>query len=303
MNGISRRQKPSGPSAANMNGRRRPIGVWKVSLHGPITGDNVSANTPSAPSTSPINVPDSVNRCRSGGRYAAVVVIENASPKAPAPRIQKTLRLTAPDCRAASAVTCVTASDLGDYAVGGEPAADHQNDHLLCTRDRLVPVLELAEHPAGEDLLDCPVEDVAGHARIEVRTEFTIRLTAGDDPLEPGDALLQVRAACHLAHEHADEVRVAAPRAQQELGDSGETVSCALVGLLDRAHCVEDVAPRLAEDRLEQLFLRTEVVVEQAVRETRFLGDVTDPAGVVALARKHAHGSVENEPTLVLLAC
>jgi hypothetical protein len=44
-------------------------------------------------------------------------------------------------------------------------------------------------------------------------------------------------------------------------------------------------------------------VVEQTVRDTRFLGDVTNPAGVVALARKDAHGSVENEPTLVLLAC
>jgi hypothetical protein len=39
------------------------------------------------------------------------------------------------------------------------------------------------------------------------------------------------------------------------------------------------------------------------VRDTGFLGDVTDPAGVVALARKDAHGRVENEPTLVLLAC
>ena len=83
----------------------------------------------------------------------------------------------------------------------------------------------------------------------------------------------------------------------------GEAVACALVGLLDRAHRVEDIAPRLAEDRLEQLFLRTEVVVEQTVRDTGFLGDVADPAGVVALARKDAHGSVEDEPTLVLLAC
>ena len=37
MNAISARQKPSGPSAASMNGLRRPIGVWNVSLHGPIT--------------------------------------------------------------------------------------------------------------------------------------------------------------------------------------------------------------------------------------------------------------------------
>ena len=46
MNGISSRQKPSGPSAASMNGRRRPSGVWNESLHGPITGETHSANTP-----------------------------------------------------------------------------------------------------------------------------------------------------------------------------------------------------------------------------------------------------------------
>ena len=43
-----------------MNGRRRPIGVSKVSLHGPITGDRQSAKMPSAPRTSPISEPDSV---------------------------------------------------------------------------------------------------------------------------------------------------------------------------------------------------------------------------------------------------
>ena len=49
-----------GPSAASMNGRRRPSGVWKVSLHGPITSGSVSAKTPSAASTSPTSVVDSV---------------------------------------------------------------------------------------------------------------------------------------------------------------------------------------------------------------------------------------------------
>ena len=45
MNGISSRQKPSGPSAASMNGRRRPSGVWNESLQGPITGDTHRANS------------------------------------------------------------------------------------------------------------------------------------------------------------------------------------------------------------------------------------------------------------------
>ena len=38
-----------------MNGLRRPIGVWNVSLHGPITSGNVSAKAPSAPAINPIN--------------------------------------------------------------------------------------------------------------------------------------------------------------------------------------------------------------------------------------------------------
>ena len=37
MKATSARQKPIGPSAASMNGCLRPIGVWNVSLHGPIT--------------------------------------------------------------------------------------------------------------------------------------------------------------------------------------------------------------------------------------------------------------------------
>ena len=43
---------------------------------------------PSAASTAAIIVFESVNFDSSGGRYAAVVVIENARPKAPSPRIQ-----------------------------------------------------------------------------------------------------------------------------------------------------------------------------------------------------------------------
>ena len=88
MNAMIARQKPIGPSAASMNGRRRPIGVLKVSLQGPITSGSVSANTPSAASTAAIIVFESVNFSSSGGRYAAVVVIEKASPNAPRPRIQ-----------------------------------------------------------------------------------------------------------------------------------------------------------------------------------------------------------------------
>ena len=41
MKATSARQNPSGPSATSMNGRRLPIGVWNVSLQGPITSGSV----------------------------------------------------------------------------------------------------------------------------------------------------------------------------------------------------------------------------------------------------------------------
>lgn len=88
MNASSASENPVGPSATSMNGRRRPSGVWNESLHGPITSGRVIANTPSAASTSAIRVAEEVNCPRSGGRYAAVVVSENASPKAPRPSVQ-----------------------------------------------------------------------------------------------------------------------------------------------------------------------------------------------------------------------
>ena len=74
-----------------------------------------------------------------------------------------------------------------------------------------------------------------------------------------------------------------------------------LVGLLDPAERLEHVAPRVAEDRLEHLVLRLEVVVEEAVRDAGLLGDVADAARVVAAAREHADGGVEDLPPLLLL--
>src|SRR5712692_7449121 len=63
----------------------------------------------------------------------------------------------------------------------------------------------------------------------------------------------------------------------------------------------EQVAPVLAEDGLEQLLLRGEVVVEKPVRDARLLGDVPDPARVVALPREDTDGGIEQQPALLLL--
>ena len=90
MNAIRARQKPIGPRATSMKGRRRPSGVWNVSLHGPITSGSEIANKPSAARTSAISVAEVVNWPSRGGRYAAVVVSEKARPKAPRPSVQTT---------------------------------------------------------------------------------------------------------------------------------------------------------------------------------------------------------------------
>ena len=55
-----------------------------------------------------------------------------------------------------------------------------------------------------------------------------------------------------------------------------------------------------AEDGLEQLVLRVEVVVEEPMRDACLLGDVAYAARVVALAGKHTDRSVQDELPLVL---
>ena len=68
MKATSARQKPIGPRPTSMNGRRRPIGVWNVSLHGPMTSGSVSAKSPSEPRMTAISVRELVNFSSSGGR-------------------------------------------------------------------------------------------------------------------------------------------------------------------------------------------------------------------------------------------
>ena len=92
MNGTSSRQKAIGPRPTSMKGRRRPSGVWNVSLQGPTTGDRVSAKNPSAPITSPITEPEVVKECSSGGSATEIVVIEKARPNAPRPSVQSSRR-------------------------------------------------------------------------------------------------------------------------------------------------------------------------------------------------------------------
>ena len=41
-------------------------------------------------------------------------------------------------------------------------------------------------------------------------------------------------------------------------------------------------------------------MVEKAVRDTRFLGDVTDARGVVAVSGKDANGGIDDQAALLL---
>src|SRR5262245_27342532 len=77
-----------GKTARRRYGRRRPKEVVVASLIGPTRSGTGSAKTPASARTSPSSVPDDVKRSRKGGRYAATVVIDQASPNAPSPSFQ-----------------------------------------------------------------------------------------------------------------------------------------------------------------------------------------------------------------------
>ena len=90
--------------------------------------------------------------------------------------------------------------------------------------------------------------------------------------------------------EHLMEARdVAKPFARQ------------LVRALHAPERLEDVAPRVAEHRLQHLLLGGEVVVQETVGDAGLLGDVADPAVVVAASGEDPDRRVEQEPALLLL--
>src|SRR3954470_11789018 len=163
MNATSARQNPIGATATSMNGRRRPSGVWKVSDHGPITGESARANRPSEPSTSAISVPESVKRPSRTCRYV-VVVSANARPNAPSPSDHVRPRWNA----GASARWSVV-------PVGGEARADHLHDRVDRARDVLGLAGEAAEHPSREDLLQRAVEHPRHEPRVGVGADLAGR--------------------------------------------------------------------------------------------------------------------------------
>src|ERR1019366_5659527 len=61
----------------------------------------------------------------------------------------------------------------------------------------------------------------------------------------------------------------------------------------------EHHVPALEEERVEDLVLGSEVVVDEAIGHACLIGDVRHPACVKALAREHAHGRIEDHTALV----
>ncbi len=65
----------------------------------------------------------------------------------------------------------------------------------------------------------------------------------------------------------------------------------AAVHLVDRG---QEQRPPLGEELVHHLVLRAEVVVDEPVGDACLVGDVGDAARVVALAREHADGRVQD---------
>ena len=71
------------------------------------------------------------------------------------------------------------------------------------------------------------------------------------------------------------------------------------VARVDLADRVEHDLPALEEERVEDLLLRVEVVVDEPVGHAGLVGDVGHAAVVEALAREHPDRRVEDHAALV----
>src|SRR5512138_155374 len=164
MNGRSASEKAIGASASSMNGRRRPSGSWVASLSGPTNSGMKKANTPSAASTRPMSVRESVNSERRGGRYAATVVIDQARPKAPRPRDQMSPRTGCSKDSSTVRGTRRSEARLGSAASDPEQGGKgEQRRERVGARAAPVAVDEIGLHPERASALDVVLRRVADH--------------------------------------------------------------------------------------------------------------------------------------------
>ena len=114
-----------------------------------------------------------------------------------------------------------------------------------------------------------------------------------EDAADLGDPLPDLGAAGDLADQHAHEIGVGEPGAEEDRGEPPELVGERELRPLDALGLADELLPARAEDRLEHLLLGAEVVVEQAVRDAGLLGDVADPRPVEAVSREDANRRLE----------
>ena len=152
----------------------------------------------------------------------------------------------------------------------------------------------------GEDLLERAVDRPRSERGVAVGAHVAALARGFDHAGERAehaadlvDRLAHLRRPRDLAHEHADQLRRHEPRAEIDPREPPQLLAERRARRLDPLRLRDEQLPRVAEDRLEHLVLRAEVVVEQPVRDARLLGDVADARRAKSLAREHPHRRVE----------
>src|SRR3990170_7758056 len=125
--------------------------------------------------------------------------------------------------------------------LGAEAAQGNIDRSPLGASNLVLPGGKLPEHPAGQHLLETPVDDPARKTCVEVRPELARGLAALDHALHDREGFphlvdlpLELSAAGDPAHPHGDEGGGVLPCAQEDLGDALELLAGGLVGRLDR---------------------------------------------------------------------
>ena len=126
-----------------------------------------------------------------------------------------------------------------------------------------------------------------------------IRCSAWKSRADLVDAVAHLGAARHFANQDPHELWRHEPGAEVDPREPAQLLAQRHAGELDPLRVRDELRPRLAEDRLEHLVLRAEVVIEQAVGNARLLGDVADARLVEALARKDAHCGLQQLGTAI----
>src|SRR3954468_5176187 len=142
---------------------------------------------------------------------------------------------------------------------------------------------QVAEDPAREELLDRAVEAHRGEVGRDVRLERAVLARAVDDRRDHRVRLAdlvemrgaeRVGRARDLDDDHLHQLRLVAVGVDDERGDHVELVARRDLLRVDLRDRVEHQLPALGEELVEDLLLRIEVVVDEAVGDACLVGDV-----------------------------